>query len=211
MLAGLEARVKGTDERRKWESRYLQAAEPFYGREPSPFLVRSLDLLPAAGQCIDVAGGEGRNSVFLALRGWRVTMVDVALAGVARARAAARHHGVSVAAAVADTASLPLRVSAESADLVLVVNYHDRAVIASAGAWLRPGGALLVEGFASEQLGRSSGGPRDPDHLWKPNELLSLSKGLRVVWYEDRLVVGDDNPRHRGDKWVVRLIARKPA
>jgi hypothetical protein len=33
--------------------------------------------------------------------------------------------------------------------------------------------------------------------------------GLRVVWYEDRLTTGDDNPKHRGEKWVVRLIARR--
>jgi hypothetical protein len=70
---------------------------------------------------------------------------------------------------------------------------------------------LVVEGFALDQLGRGSGGPSDPATLWKPNELLRLPEGLRVVWYEDRLVDGDDNPCHRGAKWVVRLIARRPA
>ncbi|MGE5234943.1 MAG: methyltransferase domain-containing protein [Acidobacteriota bacterium] len=197
------------DERAKWENRYQQSREFFYGREPSAFLVRSLELLPGPGRCLDIGGGEGRNAVFLASRGWHVTMVDVAAAGVARARAAARQRGVPVAMAVGDTAALPLAIAPSSLDLVLVVNYHDRDVVGAAGGWLRPNGALLVEGFAGEQLGRSSGGPSDPAHLWHANELLELAAGLRVVWYEDRLVVGDDNPRHRGEKWVVRMVARR--
>jgi hypothetical protein len=92
-----------------------------------------------------------------------------------------------------------------------VINFHDRGTIRGAAGWLRPGGILLVEGFALEQLGRGSRGPREARYLWKSNELLSLAEGLRVVWYEDRETAEDDNPRHRGARWVVRMIARKEA
>jgi hypothetical protein len=92
-----------------------------------------------------------------------------------------------------------------------MINYHQHSAIAAAGRSLRPGGALVVEGFAQEQLGRTSGGPQDPALLWRPNQLLSLVGSLRVVWYEDRITSDDDNPRHRGAKWVVRLIARRTA
>lgn len=205
------------DERAKWEQRYQQAVEqPFYGREPSAFLVRSLPLLPPPGRCLDVAGGEGRNALFLARLGWQVTLVDVAVAGVATAWRRAAQERCSLALAVADTEHWPLRPDEARWDLILVVNYHSRAVVAAAPTMLRPGGALLVEGFAREQLGRSSGGPQDPDLLWRPNELIELvafpgggAPPLRVVWYEDRLVSGDDSPRHRGPKWVVRLVARR--
>ncbi len=206
------------DERGKWERRYQQANdEPFYGRDPSPFLLRSLPLLPPSGRCLDVAGGEGRNAVFLAARGWHVTMLDVALAGVARARQCGRESGQQLCLMVADTSHWPLRRPPVGWDLILVVNYHSRELIAAAPALLAPGGALLVEGFAQEQLGRSSGGPQDPALLWRPNELLDLitseaapREPLRVVWYEDRLISNDDNPRHRGEKWVVRMVARRP-
>lgn len=206
------------DERSKWERRYQQAEdEPFYGRDPSPFLVRSLPLLPAGGDCLDVAGGEGRNALFLAERGWRVTVLDVALAGVVRARRGALERGQSLRVLAGDVKLWPLRTPPAGWDLILVINYHSRELIANAPSLLRPGGALLVEGFAQEQLGRSSGGPQDPDLLWRPNELLQWATGLgegrealRVVWYEDRLLAGDDTPRHRGEKWVVRLVARRP-
>jgi SAM-dependent methyltransferase len=199
------------DERAKWESRYQRASEPVYGREPSEFLVRSLPLLPPPGRCLDVAGGEGRNAVFLARQGWQVVLLDVAIAGLARARALGRAGGAGAALVAGDSGALPLRPGGVRFDLVLVTNFHDRELVAAAGSWLAPGGALVVEGFSLDQLGRQSGGPPDPALLWKPNELLRLPEGLRVVWYEDRLVDGDDNPCHRGPKWVVRLVARRPA
>ncbi len=199
------------DEREKWESRYQAADEPFYGHRPSAFLFRSLELLPGPGYCLDIGGGEGRHALFLAGLGWEVTVADVAVSGLARARALCRDVRSRVRLLAADMTAPPLRPAPESVDLVLVVNFHDRGTVRSAAEWLRPGGVLLVEGFALEQSGRGSGGPRDVRRLWKSNELLSLAGGLRVVWYEDRETVEDDNPRHCGARWVVRMIARKEA
>jgi SAM-dependent methyltransferase len=198
-------------EREKWEGRYLDPERPFYGREPSAFLVRLLPVLPEGGRCLDLGGGQGRNAVFLARRGWAVVMVDVAIAGVACARASGRAFDVPLAVVAADLAEGALVIPEATFDLVLMINYHDHAAVGAAARWLRPGGALLVEGFAREQLGRSSGGPQDPAMLYQPNELLRLASGLRVVWYEDRLITDDDNPRHKGAKWVVRLVARRTA
>jgi SAM-dependent methyltransferase len=198
-------------EREKWEKRYQDSEGPFYGRKPSAFLVRSLSLLPADGRCLDLGGGQGRNAVFLARRGWTVVMVDCAIAGVAGARALARAESVALVPVVADLAEGALVIPEAGFDLVLMINYHEHAAVSTAARWLRPGGALLVEGFAREQLGRSSGGPQDPAMLYRPNELLRLARGLRVVWYEDRLITDDDNLRHHGAKWVVRLVARRTA
>lgn len=200
------------NERHKWEQRYAQAEGPFYGRQPSAFLAASLPLLPPVGRCLDAAGGEGRNAVFLASLGWDVVLADVALAGVARARRRAAESGCALKLVVADFDHNPLDVGPHSFDLVLAINFHSRELVAAAPGWLKPGGCLLVEGFAVEQLGRGSGGPQDPAILWHPNELPDLVRGrLRLLWYEDRLVEGDDNPRHKGPKWVVRMVAQRPA
>lgn len=197
------------DERSRWEQRYGHAAEPFYGREPSQFLTRVLPLLPAGGRCLDLAGGQGRNAIYLAVRGWDVFLADVAVAGVARARSLARQSAVAPHLLVTDLTRGALAAHRVPWDLILAINYHDRAVVSEASDLLSDGGALVVEGFAREQLGRPSGGPQDEAQLWAPNELLDLAGELRVCWYEDRLVADDDNARHRGPKWVVRLVARK--
>ena len=48
--------------------------------EPDEFLVRAWDQFlreRPAGVALDLAGGAGRNSMFLLERGWRVDLVDI--------------------------------------------------------------------------------------------------------------------------------------
>lgn len=199
-------------EREKWERRYRQAKDSVFGGEPSLLMRRALPLLPPPGRCLDLAGGEGRNAVFLARLGWEVLVVDCAIAGLARARRVLADCGLRASLAAADLDTPVLGDPSERFDLLLVINYHDRQWVRDAHNWLRPGGVLIAQGFAREQLGRGTGGPSSLDLLWGPNELLDLASGhLRVLLYEDRLVEEDDNPAHRGPKWVVRLIAARSA
>jgi SAM-dependent methyltransferase len=211
MLAVPGRGAKGVSDRERWERRYQDGDNRLHEPEPSAFLARSLPLLPSPGRCLDLGGGQGRNALFLAQRGWDVTMIDVALAGVARARSLARARSVPLAGAVADLETGGLSFREASLDLVLMINYHDPTTVVEAAGWLKVDGALIVQGFAHEQLGRASGGPQNPEYLWRPNQLLDLATPLRVVWYEDRLAADEENPRHPGPRWVVRLIARRTA
>lgn len=198
-------------EREKWERRYQQAKGTVFGSEPSLVVRRALPLLPPPGRCLDLAGGEGRNALFLARLGWDVVVADCAIAGLACARRLFGAAGVRLRLLAADLETAVLGEPRELFDLLLVVNYHDRCWVRDAHRWLRPGGVLIAQGFAKEQLGRGTGGPSNPDLLWGPNELLELANPrLRTLHYEDRLVQEDDSPAHRGPKWVVRLVAARP-
>ena len=65
-----------------WNARY--AGEEFvYGREPNDFVVQAVSAIPHQGCVLCLADGEGRNGVWLARQGFRVTAVDVAEQGVA--------------------------------------------------------------------------------------------------------------------------------
>lgn len=199
-------------EREKWERRYLQAEGTVFGEQPSLLVRRALPLLPAPGRCLDLAGGEGRNALFLARLGWEVLVADCAIAALARARTLFAAAGTGGQLLAADLETPVLGRPRPLFDLLLIVNYHDRHWVRDAHRWLRPGGVLVVQGFAREQLGRGTGGPSEPALLWGPNELLGLvAARLRVLLYEDRLVEEDDNPAHRGPKWVVRLVAARPS
>ncbi len=212
MLAGMSGAEKTRREREKWERRYQEAADSVFGSDPSVLVRRALPFLPPPGRCLDLGGGEGRNAVFLARLGWAVVIADCALAGLARARLAGVEAGMRLHLVAADLETPTLGEPRPLFDLLLVLNYHDRDAVASAHRWLRPGGVLVAQGFARDQLGRHTGGPSDPELLWGSNELLALVQPhLRVLLYEDRLVEEDDNPAHRGPKWVVRLVAAKPA
>ncbi|MCB0296304.1 MAG: SAM-dependent methyltransferase, partial [Calditrichaeota bacterium] len=57
-----------------WDQRY-NTPEYIYGKTPNDFLVEMIDRLPK-GEVLSLAEGEGRNGVYLAQQGCRVTGVD---------------------------------------------------------------------------------------------------------------------------------------
>lgn len=60
----------------------------------------------APGRALDVGCGSGRDAVYLAKRGWRVTAVDLVDAAIARARQRAAHEGVDVEWITGDVSNL---------------------------------------------------------------------------------------------------------
>ncbi|MFE1785435.1 class I SAM-dependent methyltransferase [Streptomyces sp. NPDC059506] len=77
---------------REWDERYA-SRELVWGAEPNRWLVREVEDL-APGRALDLAAGEGRNALWLADRGWRVTAVDFSRTALDRGRRlAARRAG----------------------------------------------------------------------------------------------------------------------
>src|ERR1700742_472899 len=76
-------------EREKWNQRYLEGTHGTL--PPDPLLIAAFDryiepLFPNAGRALDIAGGTGRHAIFLAGKGWKVRLTDIAEAGIANAR-----------------------------------------------------------------------------------------------------------------------------
>ena len=99
-----------------WDRRYADR-ELVWTSEPNRFLVAEAAALPA-GRVLDVACGEGRNAVWLAERGWRVTGVDFSEVGLEKARALAKARGVQAEWVAADL--LDYTPEPQAFDLVLV-------------------------------------------------------------------------------------------
>ena len=81
--------------RQGWDRRYAAADRIHATPVPNRFLVSEIsDLAP--GTALDLACGAGRNAVWLAERGWRVTGVDFSGVALGIARDLAASHGVEV-------------------------------------------------------------------------------------------------------------------
>jgi tellurite methyltransferase len=166
-------------DQQKWDAKYAAADE--VPREPSAVL-RSLDaILPKSGRAIDVAGGAGRNAIWLAQRGLEVTIADVSPRGLELAAARAQEAGTSITPLWTDLEDGPF--PAGPWDLILCVCYLWRPLYAVYPQVLLPGGLLVIIQPTKKNLERS---PKPPaGFLLEDGELPSLLKGLEVVHYAE--------------------------
>ena len=80
--------------RERWNRRYAET-ESLWSPAPNRFLVAEVESLPP-GRALDLACGEGRNALWLARLGWRVTGVDFSDVAIARAREWAERDALDV-------------------------------------------------------------------------------------------------------------------
>ncbi|MFH2054445.1 MAG: methyltransferase domain-containing protein, partial [bacterium] len=67
-----------------YEKAYSKS-ELYWGSQPSDLVRRFIEFAPQ-GRALDLGGGEGRDALFLAEQGFRVTIVDIAESGVEKCR-----------------------------------------------------------------------------------------------------------------------------
>ena len=175
--------------REDWNARYA-AKELLWTAEPNRLFASEVEGLEP-GRALDLACGEGRNAVWLAERGWRVTAVDFSDVALEKARRLAASRGVEVEWVVADL--LAFEPDPRSFDLVALLYLQlpheelERAVAAAAEA-VAPGGTLIVLGHDTRNLTEGHGGPKDASVLYTPADV--------VRWVGD-LVVERADTVHR--------------
>ncbi len=184
-----------------------------YGTEPNSFLVEMAGRLPKASRVIAAGDGEGRNGVWLAGQGHGVLALDASSVGLAKARALAEERGVSIETAVVDLSTYaPERASA---DAVVLIYVHmppavRRAAHRNLASALKPGGLIILEAFHRDQLGRSSGGPKDPAMLFDLALLAEdFGPDIRAVHAFEGEVELDEGRGHVGKGAIVRFLGIK--
>jgi SAM-dependent methyltransferase len=109
--------------------------------DPARFVVSAAGFLPDGGRALDVAGGTGRHAVWLAARGFAVTLVDASEVALAKANTLARDRRVSITTAQRDLEADGLPPGRWG--LLLMHHFFDRGLLASTADALEPGGILI--------------------------------------------------------------------
>lgn len=164
----------------EWDRRYA-AEQLVWGAVPNRFVVELTHELPP-GDAVDLACGEGRNAIWLARLGWRVTAVDFSPVALDRGAELATQADVRVNWRQADVQQEPV----PSADLVLLAYLHllptaRGQVLQAAAAAVRPGGALVLVGHDLRNLRDGIGGPQDEDLLWSPGEVRDAAQDAGLL------------------------------
>src|SRR5262249_53675333 len=161
----------------RWNYVFATGAGTRFNPEPNALLADAVkDVKP--GKALDVGMGQGRNAVYLAIKGWDVTGMDPAEVGLAIARQSALE---------AKVRSTPVLQTAEEFDwgekkwdLIAVIYMNPRGLEKQIRASLRPGGLLVVEGFHKDATkGRKIGA----GVVFATDELKNLFPEYEVVRY----------------------------
>jgi SAM-dependent methyltransferase len=191
--------------RRDWTApmfdRIYTSNEPGFSTRPNALL---LDMIEgkAPGTALDIAMGQGRNALYLASRGWKVTGFDVSNEGVVAARREATGRGLTIEAL--RVAHDEFEYGSAAWDLIVMtyalVPVTDVDFAARLVESLRPGGLIVIESFGTL-----------PDRPIRPVEIDSdrlrdAYSGLQVLRFENAIDVGDwtDEPAP-----IVRMAAIK--
>lgn len=194
----------------QWNTRYL-SGEYIYGTDPNKFLSSFLQA-HEPGMILFPAEGEGRNAVYAASLGWKADAFDQSENGREKALQLAAAKGVSIDYSVCSLEDWEPQEA--QYDCVVLIFVHlpsglRRSVHTKAIRALKPGGHIVLEAFTKNQMPRTSGGPKNLELLFDPDDIRNDFDGLEIIEFSETQVILDEGPLHQGLADVVRMIAAK--
>lgn len=184
-------------DRERWDRRYAERGARI--GDPGPFLLQVADELPTRGAALDLAGGSGRNALWLARRGLDVTLCDVSRVAVGQAARVAAEAGLALTTLERDLEQTP--PPAGPWDLIVVHDYLQRCLFERFPQLLAPGGLLVYVQPTRTNLERHA--HPSARFLVEPGELCELAAPLEILRFEEGW---SPSGRHE-----ARLLARRPA
>lgn len=192
-----------------WDQRYAEN-ESVYGAEPNEFFKQFIDtnkprtiLLPAEG--------EGRNAIYAAKKGWAVDAFDFSEVAREKALFNAKGEHVSIQYDIVDIETFKATKQYDAVALIYVhldpatrKKFHQEVVKS-----IKPGGYLLMEAFAKEQLQFHSGGPKNAAQLYDAPTICSDFSLLHVRNCEQKEIELKEGDFHKGKAAVLRLKAQR--
>lgn len=198
-----------------WNNRYKDPAFA-YGIEPNEFLAQQLKGLKP-GSILFPAEGEGRNAVYAAKLGWKVSAFDISIEGRNKAHTLAAQENVTLHYQIGNLEDLYYQSNQFDA-IALIYAHFPPAIrknyLHQLKKYLKPEGTLIVEAFGQNHLtyrnkNEKVGGPPIPDLLYDINELQSIFSDFEHIYAKEEVVELAEGLYHNGKGSVVRFIGKK--
>jgi 2-polyprenyl-3-methyl-5-hydroxy-6-metoxy-1,4-benzoquinol methylase len=193
-----------------WNERYANN-EYAYGVKPNEFYKAELNFVHK-GKLLFAAEGEGRNAVYAAQQGFEVYALDNSIEAKNKAEKLATENNVKIDYMVSEFENLDYPTNSFDA-LVLVFahfpasirkQYHEKLL-----TYLKPGGLVIFEAFAKEQIHFKSGGPKQVEMLFSEEEIHNEFPNTDFIKLETVDSHLDEGPFHQGKGKVVHFTGTK--
>ena len=193
-----------------WDKRYSE--ENFaYGTEPNSYFKQNIDELKP-GKLLLPGEGQGRNAVYAAKSGWKVTAIDLSLAAKQRALKFAEENNVVIEYYVSPLEKYNFPENEYDAAALVFTHFPTETrnkIHGSIIKSLKPGGILIIEAFSKKQIDNTSGGPKVLPMLYTIDGLLSDFKGTEILESYETQTNLDEGLYHRGKADVIRMVVKK--
>jgi len=181
------------EDKKRWNVRHVE--KPMR-KNVEPLVEKYVDLA-TVGNALDIACGTGRNTHFLAKKGFMVDAVDLSDYALSCIDEDKKINKIEV-----DLDEYTL--ASKKYDLIININYLQRRFFPQIKEALKEGGVVIFETFIVAHGDFNN--PANPEYLLRKNELLHAFIGLDIVYYEEK-----DEVNLRGEKIrVASLVAQKP-
>ncbi len=180
------------EDKERWNKRHVE--KPMR-HNVEPVLEKYIDKA-SVGTALDIACGVGRNTHFIADKGFEVDAVDFSDYALSQVQENDRIKKIEV-----DLDTYNLEVN--KYDLIININYLSRRLFPQIKEALKRGGIVIFETFIVAHGDFNN--PANPEYLLRTNELLHAFVGLDIIYYEEK-----DDINLRGEKIrVASLVAQK--
>jgi len=198
-----------------WDTRFGKEAYA-YGTKPNKYVETKLRDLKV-GSILFPAEGEGRNAVYAAQLGWKVSAFDISEEGRKKALKLAERNNVSIDYKIGELKDLGF--VEEQFDAIALVYAHFPPSIRHGyhkllDSYLKKGGYMIFEGFSKANLeyrtkNEKVGGPRDLESLFSIEEIASDFKGYEILELKETVIELNEGDGHVGKGSVIRFVGRK--
>ncbi|MBL7744166.1 MAG: class I SAM-dependent methyltransferase [Chitinophagaceae bacterium] len=192
-----------------WDQRYAEN-ETVYGYKPNTFFKQFIDS-HKPGTLLLPAEGEGRNAVYAASRGWHVDAFDFSEVAREKAMDFARGERVGINYEVKSIEEFKASKQYDTVALIYVhlseplrKKFHREIYDV-----IKPGGFLVLEAFAKEQLQFKSGGPKEISLLYDAPSLCNDFPFLHLMTCGQQEIVLDEGQYHKGKAAVLRMTGQR--
>ena len=199
----------------RWNDRYSKE-EFAYGEQPNNYLADQLKKLNV-GTILFPAEGEGRNAIFAARLGWKVSAFDISVEGKNKALRLAATHKVTIDYQVGELQTL--KYNPEQFDAIALIYAHFPADIKSfyhktLDRYLRKNGFVIFEAFSKRHIdylakNEKVGGPKEIAMLFSVDELRSDFANYEIIELAEKEIELSEGLFHNGQGSVIRFVGRK--
>ena len=192
-----------------WDNRYAEH-QVVYGHQPNHFFKNFIDT-HKPGTLLLPAEGEGRNAVYAASKGWEVDAFDFSSEAYKKAMAFSKQKNVSINYQLLEIEKFSANKKYDAVGLVYIHlpknvrrKFHEQVHNS-----ISPGGYLVLEAFAKEQIDFDSGGPKDVSLLYDAPTICHDFPFLHVLFCGQKQIKLDEGNFHNGNAAVLQLIGQK--